>query len=136
MMWLMIKLGIAVFLFLLTGLSAGYYWNYLPVEQFNRLTASAVGVSVGVEETEYSRVAEQLRQRAVELENKQKSLVELQSEVEAELAAERRSERRMFLYFSALTMFLGVVVAVNFYLDWRRTRRLRNLVQRKIWLMR
>ncbi len=131
-MKLMWKLRLAIFLFLVAAGSFGYYHNFFLEysvwsTDWGRAAADSVGVSVGVEENEYNQVAEQLKERANQLDSREQSLAELEQEIKAELIAERQAERRAFLFLSVASVVLMALLAVNFYLDWRRSERIRRI---------
>ncbi len=87
--------------------------------------ANAVGVSIGVEENEYNRIAQQLKERAEELDEKEKSLQEIEEEILEELREERREERQAFLFMSLGGVVMFGLISANFYYDiaWRRTKK-------------
>ena len=109
---------------LVAGLSFGHYHDLLLTEPAQYM-ANAIGVSVGVEETEYSRIARQLEDRATELEAKGQSLAELEQEVIAEIREERRRERFGFLVLSIIATIILILLVINFIQDWRWRRRYR-----------
>ena len=90
-------------------------------EQF----ANAVGVNVGVEENQYNTVAQQLREKEKELDNRERSLLDLEREIITQISEERKSQRVLFLYVSVVGSVLMVFLVLNFYFDmkWRRGKR-------------
>ena len=107
------------------------YYNGFFLERSTALgravqqSAAAIGVSLGIEENEHSRIAQQLQERAEELDNRERSLNDLEQEIVQQMAEERRSERRIFLYISLVAGALLALIGANFYYDvaWRRKRR-------------
>ncbi len=91
--------------------------------------ANAVGVSVGVEENQYNLVAKQLEEKAVELENQEIILRDLEREIVEQISENRRYERRAFLYTSIVGLVVIFLLLLNFYLDikWRKKKNSNSL---------
>jgi hypothetical protein len=87
--------------------------------------ANAVGVSVGVEENQYNLVAKQLEERALELENQEASLRDLEREIVEQISENKRYERRAFLYATAVGSVVLFLLLLNFYFDmkWRKKKK-------------
>jgi len=130
-MWSRISL---VFLVAVSIFSFGHYqsWFDLPDSAVSRAgfyLANAVGVSIGVEENSYNRIASQLQERALELDSQEQSLLELERQVIDSIRAEQRTDRIWFLVLSAVTAGLAGLLALNFVFDkkWRSRRQLTQI---------
>jgi len=86
--------------------------------------ANAVGVTIGVEENQYNRIAQQLREKEEELDSRETSLLELEQKIKDQISEDRRFERRAYLYISLVGAAVLSLLALNFYLDlkWRRRK--------------
>ena len=127
-MWRLWRKRLLAVLAIMAVVSFGYYHNFflgpLATVDLNRL-AGEVGMSVGVEETEYSRVAQQLLEKEQQLEDRELSLRELEQQVISGIQEERKSDRRWLLYLSGLSGVLLVLLTFNYLQDWRWRRRQR-----------
>ncbi len=77
-----------------------------------------VGVSVRVEENRYNVLAEALQKKEEELEEREKGIVQ----IEQKLLEEPAKKDAGFLVLAGVTSFLGVLLIVNFYFDWKRKK--------------
>ena len=78
-----------------------------------------VGVSVGVEPTEWSQVAQEVEEKQKELEARELAIVEKEQELALDGAL---SSRYLEYYITAMAFILLLLVLLNFYLDYRRGR--------------
>ncbi|MFP4022802.1 MAG: hypothetical protein ACLFNR_00130 [Candidatus Paceibacterota bacterium] len=89
--------------------------------------ANAVGVSVGVEENAYNKIARQLEERAEELDSREESLAEMEEEIISQIKEEKRKERVALLYTFLISAVLAILLFTNFYLDWKRGKRIKKI---------
>lgn len=80
----------------------------------------AVGMTVGVPENKYNKVAAQLTEKESRLNEKEKELTVLEDKL---LDSYRQNSQKKIMIFMALGIVaLFVLVLVNFYLDYKRRR--------------
>ncbi len=80
--------------------------------------SAAVGISVAVPSNEYNALAQELKEREAELERREA----LQREREAEYPFSRLGSM-LAPYSFVVSLFLFALLALNYFLDWRRARR-------------
>ena len=120
-MW---KLKTGMF-FITLAFLAGVFWLFsfmiVPADGVAGGLANAVGVSIGVEENVYNRVAKQLEERAKELDERETSLVDLEKEIVTEIREERKKENIHLLYIAVFLGIISILLFINFYFDWKRS---------------
>ncbi len=130
MNWKFFTVGVVT---VVTVISFMHYNAFLEGSSgFNYLVqhlANAVGVSVGVEENQYNVVAKQLEERALELENQEASLRDLEREIVEQISENKRYERRAFLYATVVGSVVIFLLLLNFYFDmkWRKKKKDKSL---------
>ena len=78
--------------------------------------ASAVGISVGVQQSDVSRLAQQLDEKEIELQGRELAVVERDRSLEQTIVTQNR---RLVLFVLSFVLILMVLVGVNFYYDWQ-----------------
>lgn len=83
-------------------------------------SSAVVGVSLGIAENPYNQLAQQIAEREGELTERETTLVE------SEQALKDREDRlewkaTLAVYSMAVSLILFVLIALNFYRDWRRS---------------
>jgi hypothetical protein len=91
------------------------------VKYFGAQVGSAIGVSVSVEPNPFSQLAQQLKEKEIQLQEKEKILAQRETEL----------RDRDFLgggkiilgLISGLLIILFILILLNFYLDYKRRRK-------------
>jgi len=81
--------------------------------------ANVIGVSLSVPENPYNTLAEQLSQKERELGKKEQMI----NEREVALSGGITVPNNIIVYGAVISFILFVLVVLNFYLDWIRTKR-------------
>jgi predicted PurR-regulated permease PerM len=88
-----------------------------------------VGVTMGVLPNQYNTLNEELNQEAASLNAQQQSLNQEQAALASSTAvAGAFSNNSILWYLAAAVTALIVLIAINFYLDWRRARKEKALI--------
>lgn len=87
----------------------------------NLMASAGVGISVGVPENPYNTLAQQLAEKENELTLREEELAVLESRAKESGSSE--SSQTLATYSLGLSALLFLLLAGNFYMDWRRGRR-------------
>ena len=82
-----------------------------------RQLGSVVGMYASTEPNEHNVIAQQLKERAEELDEKEAALERQQQEI-VERAVAR--DKTSVVFIAAIGLLLLILVSMNFYFDWRR----------------
>lgn len=115
-------LGLGTFLFLILGFSWIHY-QANPIDIFAYFGAQAgktVGMSAGVPENPFNKLAQQLEEKESELKQKEQLL----EERELELKEKKFSEEgeTILIMILSVTVTLLFLVLINFYLDFKNRK--------------
>jgi len=86
------------------------------------LANASVGVMVGVPPNPYNTIAQQLEAKQNELSEREQKLAELEKSA-APAPGTSSSANDFATYSLGMSILLFLLVATNFYYDWRRARR-------------
>lgn len=105
------------FMFVSTALYAAVSEEGVPWKEY---LLGQIGVSVRVEENKYNVVAEALRRKEEELNEREKTIVK--TEEAGNQNAVKKEKDKGFIALAGVTSVLGGLLVLNFYLDWRRRK--------------
>lgn len=93
--------------------------NPIDVSQIIKVKiGQAVGMSVGVPENSYNKVAAQLEEKEDKLKNKENELVAL----EERISNSYKGQENLVLFLSIGILILFFLVLLNYYLDYKRRK--------------
>jgi ABC-type Fe3+-siderophore transport system permease subunit len=87
-----------------------------------------VGVAVGIAANPYNTLNTQLQQEQTELDKQAADLAARQAAFASSSGAATTATSPTVWYLSVAVIILGILVCFNFYLDWRRSRRVSDLI--------
>lgn len=118
---------IALVGFMVLALTGIWAFQYVPAGEFTGyFKAQLMGQSASVEENPFNRLAQQFEEREKELEQKE---VELNRKEEFLLQEIQDKQERRNQIVIAAVIVIGLIVFLNFFMDWRREKREEGLLR-------
>lgn len=100
-------------------LLVGYGNLSLDSKEFARELGAAIGASAGVVANEYNTLAQSLREKEVQVNQKEVALARREAAVMEEVGKKDTKLVFVVLFVGLLLLFL---ILLNFYLDWKRRK--------------
>ena len=80
---------------------------------------NVVGMYASIEPNEYSMLAQEIKEKQAELDNREIAIAEKESVLADDRAT---NDRTAVVYVTVISSLLLVLVMLNFYLDWKRRK--------------
>jgi hypothetical protein len=87
-----------------------------------------VGVSVGIAPNPYNTLATQLDQEQTQLSQESADLTARENALGTNATQDPSGDPAIVWYLAIAVTFIGILVLLNFYLDWRRLRRIAKML--------
>lgn len=126
----MIKKALIFTLIVIVGLLVFLTASRVKLAFFGETMLAQVGVSLGIPPNPYNSLNDQLNQKSAYLDERQAYLDAEQAALASSTAAANSPAGNPFLlYLTVAVIGLAVLVILNFYFDWRRAHKKRNMTQ-------
>jgi predicted PurR-regulated permease PerM len=108
--------GLLFFVFMLSPLSD----SWMGYEQYN--IANVVGITASIPVNKYNTLAQQLDEKEQALKAREKEIAEREIYIGALSYSSQIAQNKITVFGIGFSLLLFILISINFYLDWRRTK--------------